>query len=119
MSPELDDIEATGREIGREASPASTGEPPPAALRTVLAAFGFQPSQSDEAGSSTYTLRNCPYRDVAAEHQPLVCVLHRGITDGLLERLAPRSELAAFEPNEPRQAGCLIAVNWNDPSAQR
>jgi predicted ArsR family transcriptional regulator len=114
---ELGDIEATGRAIGRETSPSDASESPPAALRTVLAALGFQPTRSDEAdGRTNYSLRNCPYRDVVAETQPLVCVLHRGITSGLLERLAPGSELVAFVPQEPHVAGCLIAVDWRRPT---
>jgi predicted ArsR family transcriptional regulator len=111
----LADVKETGRQIGREATPADAQQPPSAALRTILAAFGFQPSQADDsAGQTAYTLRNCPYRDVVAENQPLVCALHRGITDGLLERLAPNSELIAFVPKDPHQAGCLIAVDWHD-----
>jgi predicted ArsR family transcriptional regulator len=111
----LADVQETGRQIGREAAPADAQQAPPAALRTILAAFGFQPSQADDsAGHTAYTLRNCPYRDVVAENQSLVCALHRGITDGLLERLAPTSELTAFVPKDPHQAGCLITVDWHD-----
>jgi predicted ArsR family transcriptional regulator len=114
----LTEVEEAGRRIGREASPADARQSPPAALKTVLSAFGFQPVQTDEARDRTrYTLRNCPYRDVVAENQPLVCVLHRGITQGLLERLGPGSRLEAFVPKDPYQAGCLIDVAWQEPSA--
>jgi predicted ArsR family transcriptional regulator len=113
----LSEVEKTGREIGREASPADASQSPPEALKTVLTAFGFQPARTDEPGARTrYTLRNCPYRDVVAENQPLVCVLHRGITHGLLERLAPGSQLAAFVPKDPYEAGCLIDVAWHERS---
>jgi predicted ArsR family transcriptional regulator len=119
-SADLDDVEATGRGIGREASPSAAAESPPAALGSALAAFGFQPTRSDEAdGRTSYSLRNCPYRDVVAETQPLVCVLHRGITQGLLEQLAPGSELTAFVPQDPHEAGCLIAVDWRAATADR
>jgi predicted ArsR family transcriptional regulator len=115
----LDEIEATGRRIGLETSPVEAAQAPPEALRTALTALGFQPvSADDPAGNTRYTLRNCPYRDVVAENQPLVCVLHRGITRGLLDGLAPDSELAAFVPQNPYEAGCLIDVAWHDRPAR-
>lgn len=113
----LDHVERAGREIGgqigAEADGAATASAPQDVLQTVLTSFGFRPVQTDEPdGQTRYTLRNCPYRGAAAENQPVVCGLHRGITQGLLDWLAPSARLAAFVPTDPHRARCLIDVAW-------
>ena len=104
------DVESAGREIGRELAadaPASTAE----GMRDVLGALGFQPtSKVDRTRTLTYTLANCPYRDVVRENQPVICALHRGLTRGLLDELSPRTKLAGFVPKDPYAAGCLIQL---------
>ena len=104
------DVESAGREIGRELAaeaPASTAD----GMRDVLGALGFQPtSKVDRTRTLTYTLANCPYRDVVRENQPVICALHRGLTRGLLDELSPRTKLAGFVPKDPYAAGCVIQL---------
>ena len=81
------------------------------ALETTLVALGFQPRiQARTDDRLAICLRNCPYRDVVRENQPVVCTLHRGITRGLLDVLHPAAELAEFVPRDPDEAGCLIEL---------
>ena len=106
------DVEAAGREIGRELAAGST-ETASSEQRfhQVLGALGFQPERTAEAADRvTYRLRNCPYRAVVRERQPLVCGLHRGITRGLLDAIDPETRLTGFEPKDPDVAGCLVEV---------
>ena len=78
----------------------------------MFTALGFQPVVEVRAdGLTRCRLCNCPYRDSALENPEVVCTLHRGITAGVLDVLAPRSRLAAFEPNDPDLAGCLVEVD--------
>ena len=104
-------IEATGRMIGQELAP----QGPCAAeekMHAALASMGFQPSrEAKPAGGLTYRLCNCPYRDAVHENPDVVCTLHRGITQGLLDRLAPDTKLRAFVPRDPDAAGCLIELS--------
>jgi predicted ArsR family transcriptional regulator len=58
----------------------------------------------------TFRLGNCPYQDVVKENQPVVCALHKGITRGLLDALAPEARVTAFDPNDPDRAGCTIEI---------
>jgi hypothetical protein len=58
-----------------------------------------------------YRLCNCPYRDAVPESPEVICGLHRGMTRGLLDVLAPSTELTAFIPHDPRRAGCLIELH--------
>ena len=103
-------IEATGRKIGRELAP---GDAPAGAeaFEASLAALGFQPAvELRDADRTTFRLGNCPYQDVVKENQPLICALHKGITRGLLDALAPDAKIIAFDPNDPDRAGCTIEI---------
>ena len=103
-------VEATGREIGRELAPDHDG-PPQERMQAVLVSLGFQPRhEASSAGAVTYHLCNCPYRDAASESPEVVCGLHRGMTRGLLDVIAPTAKLTGFVPNDPYQAGCRIEL---------
>jgi len=114
-------IEATGREIGHELAPDPTGpgqaptrDPAGAAeerMHAALVSLGFQPRrEADRAGGLTYRLCNCPYRDAVHESPEVVCALHRGMTRGLLDVIAPTTKLVGFAPGDPDRAGCRIEL---------
>jgi predicted ArsR family transcriptional regulator len=103
-------VENTGREIGRDLAPEGGGSAEER-MHATLVSLGFQPEREvDPEGQLTYRLRNCPYRDAVRENQPVVCALHRGITRGLLDTIAPETKLAGFVPRDPDTAGCLIEL---------
>jgi len=105
------DVEATGRQIGRELAPHASGVSAEAEIHGVLVAMGFQPHRRlDDRGTLTYCLANCPYRDAVRERQSVVCGLHRGITRGLLDSVDPKTKLSAFVPKDPDTAGCEITL---------
>jgi predicted ArsR family transcriptional regulator len=104
-------IEATGREIGRGLAPLGSVEPAEGQMHATLSALGFSPRRElDQAGVLTYELCNCPYRDAVIENRDAICTLHRGITQGLLDELSPKTKLSAFVPKDPDTAGCLIEL---------
>ena len=76
----------------------------------ALTALGFAPQREPRQGRVVFRLGNCPYREVVRENQAVVCTLHRGLTRGLLDQLAPAARLANFVPEDPDRAGCLIEV---------
>lgn len=105
------EVEAAGRRIGRGLAPQSGAASPEQEMYDVLTALGFQPRRALEPdGRLTYCLRNCPYREVVRERQPLVCALHRGMTRGLLDEIEPGTRLSAFVPKDPYAAGCEITL---------
>ena len=113
----LRSIEDTGREIGRELAPQGAADVD--AFEASLTALGFQPTaNAREADGVTFCLRNCPYRDAVRENQPAICALHKGITRGLLDVLAPQAKLAGFVPHDPDEAGCLIELRGLSPPAK-
>src|SRR5215208_1143910 len=53
--------------------------------RLEAAGLGFQPRPpSTEGNAVCFELGNCPYRAAVRANQPVVCTLHRGLTQGLL-----------------------------------
>jgi predicted ArsR family transcriptional regulator len=104
-------VEATGREIGRELAPSGGTASAEETMHAALTSLGFQPQRDlDREDAVTYRLCNCPYRDAVRENQPLVCTLHRGITRGLIDEIAPNVKLVGFVPRDPDTAGCLIEL---------
>jgi predicted ArsR family transcriptional regulator len=112
----LREVEATGREIGREIAAGEDIQFGTDTLYSTLTALGFQPEVNDAPeGHTTYCLGNCPYKDAVRANQPVVCTLHRGMTRGLLEALEPRARLVEFVPRDPETAGCRIDVKSPGP----
>jgi predicted ArsR family transcriptional regulator len=104
-------VESTGREIGRELAPDEGSSSAEEKMHAALVSLGFQPARDVESPPRlTYRLRNCPYRDAVRESQATVCTLHRGMTRGLLDVIAPETKLAGFVPRDPYAAGCLIEL---------
>jgi predicted ArsR family transcriptional regulator len=69
-----------------------------AMLQEAMARAGFDPRFRREDGGFEVTLRACPFRDLADEHRDLVCTLHRGLVEGMLEGLKPPLALREFRP---------------------
>jgi predicted ArsR family transcriptional regulator len=81
------------------------------AVEQSLTALGFAPVvQAREGDRLTICLGNCPYRDAVRENQPAICALHKGITRGLLDVLAPGTKLERFVPHDPTRAGCVVEL---------
>jgi predicted ArsR family transcriptional regulator len=110
------EVERAGRELGHELladhDPSLSDE----TMGRMLTALGFAPQRErPEPGEVIFRLRNCPYRDAVRENQPVVCGLHRGLTRGLLDGLAPSARLTGFVPEDPDLAGCLIKIEGFEP----
>lgn len=106
----LREVETAGREIGQGLAPGAATAPEQAIV-DVLASLGFQPKVQDGApGHLSCRLRNCPYRDSVRDNQAVVCILHRGVMRGLLERIAPEAKLTRFVPHDPDLAGCEVDI---------
>lgn len=106
----LEGVEETGRQIGHELAPDGGGHDLDA-LMTSLVALGFQPAVSAHKDDRvSLCLHNCPYAQAVHENQPVVCALHRGLTRGLLEAMAPGTTLSAFVPHDPDKGGCVVEL---------
>lgn len=105
------EVERTGRELGREILRSGGISHAVQEMGRTLTALGFAPqSELKRNGRVVFTLGNCPYRSAVHENQAVVCGLHRGLTQGLLDVLEPSAKLVNFVPKDPDCAGCLIDV---------
>ena len=77
----------TGREQGRAAAQAHRDLPCVDALVEELARLGFDPAVASDDDGTTIAFAHCPFADLAEAHPELVCHLHRGMVEGLLEEL--------------------------------
>lgn len=91
----------TARAYGRRAA-AALEVPPGAAddqlgaLTAHLAELGFDPLPAPEADA--VVLRACPLLDLARERPDVVCALHLGLAQGVLDRTAGPVRATAVEP---------------------
>ena len=84
-------------EAGREWGAYLTEQPPPyhrptaaaavATLTAVMADLGFAPRAEADGGQYRLCLRQCPFREVAQQHQDVICALHLGLIQGALARM--------------------------------
>jgi len=99
--------------VTRYAPPPGARRPGPnlAALREALAEAGFDPRFRRRGNRSVEIgLRGCPFRDLLDEHRDLVCTVHRGLLEGMLEGSRPRLHLRSFEPLADHGSVCRAVV---------
>lgn len=108
----LREVERAGRQLGRDLVRRRDQIPVEETMGRTLTALGFAPRRRRrKSGQVAFKLHACPYREAVRENQPVVCSLHRGLTQGLLDALAPSARLTSFVPEDPDRAGCLIEVD--------
>lgn len=73
-------------------------------LHTLLAQGGFEPERDDQAPAvdplavRPIRFRNCPFREVAQDHQGLICAIHLGIMQGALDAMGSPLTADRLEP---------------------
>jgi len=118
--PRLREVEDAGAEMGRELAddlgPATDGDTRQA-LGNALEALGFAPQHTDDGDLARFRLMTCPYADTVRENPTVVCTLHRGIVQGVLDSIAPDAQLTGFEPRDPDIAGCIVEITLHEGEA--
>jgi predicted ArsR family transcriptional regulator len=97
----------------RRAPPPGARRPGPnlAALQEAMAEAGFDPRFRRRGGGTfEIALRGCPFRDLLDDHRELVCTVHRGLVEGMLEGARPRLRLDSFEPLADRGTICRLVA---------
>jgi predicted ArsR family transcriptional regulator len=67
-------------------------------LSAVLADAGFAPDTVDDPDRPVIALRHCPFREVAEQHQDVVCSLHLGLLRGVLAEVRAPLRADRLEP---------------------
>lgn len=95
----LDRSELT--EAGREqgADDAAQWSPETAALEVLIieqAKLGFDPTVIEHEGGATVAFAHCPFRELAEAYPDLVCGLHCGLVEGLVDTVPDDTMVARF-----------------------
>jgi predicted ArsR family transcriptional regulator len=116
--------EEAGREWGRYLT-----EPPPPyqrldageaveKLTATLAEIGFAPEAVTDGTQYQLRLRQCPFREVAENHQDVVCQLHLGLMQGALAQMRAPVTADRLQPfAEPGLCIAYLATRQNQASA--
>ena len=82
-----------------------------AVLQEAMAGAGFDPRfHRKNKQVVEVSLRDCPFRDFMEDHRDLVCAVHRGLLEGMLESLTPPLRLTEFAPLAERSVCRLTAA---------
>jgi predicted ArsR family transcriptional regulator len=118
-------------EAGREWGRYLTEQPPPyqrldapqaiEKLTAALEEIGFAPEAVADNGGYRLCLHQCPFREVAEQHQDVVCALHMGLMQGVLEQLrAPVTADRLLPFAEPSVCVAELSAGEEQPeSAER
>ncbi|MDA8263035.1 MAG: helix-turn-helix domain-containing protein [Actinomycetota bacterium] len=80
-------------------------------LNRVMSLWGFATRfDHHEMGSDTVTLTSCPLAQAVGLDARVVCSVHLGVVEGVLEATGG-SRLIGFDIHEPLGAGCEIALS--------
>jgi predicted ArsR family transcriptional regulator len=115
LSRLLVEIAGTGRsaeEVGRRAAdqfrvaaPSGNGADD---LSAAMAKQGFEPEVRETRSRTEVVLHHCPFETAAVADRSIVCALHLGIAEGLVDGTeAVVEELIAYDP---RRAGCRVRL---------
>ena len=119
--------EAAG-EAGREWGRYLTEPPPPyqrldageavERLTATLAEIGFAPEAVTDGTQYQLRLRQCPFREVAENHQDVVCQLHLGLMRGALAQMRAPVTADRLQPfAEPSLCIAYLATRQDQASA--
>lgn len=127
LGPRDDDVAEVGRSWGRHEAEsfdeadeetgdtsgdtgASEDSPCVAALVAELAELGFDPTTDCADSRTTVSFTRCPYRELAEAHPELVCCLHRGIVEGIVERVggAAVANFATLADRDPCRVELVV-----------
>ena len=88
--PEPEVVASVGREHGRHAAVSRSVQGQDAcvaAVRAELAELGFDPVEENDGSVTTIAFTHCPFLHLAEAFPELVCHLHRGVVEGMVEVL--------------------------------
>ena len=85
-------------------------------LTAELERLGFDPESADEGDDVSIAFLHCPFRDLAEAYPELVCNLHRGICEGVVETVGGGSvtEFATLYDHDPCRV--TVAVGYPEES---
>ena len=82
-----------------------------AVLQGALADAGFEPRFRRRSSRTVeISLRDCPFRDLLDEHRELMCAVHLGLLEGMLDASRPAMRLVSFQAAAERTSACSLVA---------
>ena len=100
----------------RTAAAAPADAQPIDVIEDDLARRGFEPARLRNGEAVELALRRCPFESAAAANPDVVCELHRGIAEGVVDSLGEDVELVELLVREPGHRDCRLRVQLPDPA---
>jgi len=104
-----EDAVDVGRDHGRTLDP-RMGESTVAATRTMLGDWGFDPETVITQEESWVWFGHCPFAELAEANPELVCSLHQGLIEGLLEHRGDDPPVD-FHDRSAREPCCVMLAH--------
>lgn len=99
-----------GRRAGRRAAADRAGAGVVEVISSEAARLGFAPTVEASERGLEVRLGRCPFVAVA-EHEPaVVCELHLGLAEGVVEEMGGDLVVEGLQVGEPRSGGCAIRL---------
>ena len=110
FGPDADSVADIARDHGRRRGDARAPQPCVAAVEAELADLGFDPASAQDGNVTTIAFTRCPFRPLAEAFPELVCHLHRGMIEGMVDVLggADITRFATLEDREPCQVDLAL-----------
>jgi len=113
-----DDAAETGRAWGAEAGKRTRTTSCLHALETELRQLGFEPAAGPGDGTSEGGARieflHCPFRELAEAYPELVCNLHRGLCEGVVDEVGGGRVEEFATLYDPEPCHVTVAVGYPD-----
>ena len=112
FDPDPDAVAMAGRQHGRHAGQlrADAGQSCRDAVVDELTGMGFDPACAVDGNTTTIAFTNCPFRELAEAFPDLVCHLHRGMVEGMVDVLGGGrvERFATLEDRDPCQVDLAL-----------
>lgn len=101
----------TGKEAGhRVAAEFDAGTDPLDVLETEMARRGFEPRREVRGRRVELVLERCPFVAAASADPEIVCAIHRGLAEGILDGMESDKRVRTLIAYDPRRAGCRLQL---------
>jgi predicted ArsR family transcriptional regulator len=108
--------EDVGRAAGRRAvAGVRAGADALDVIESEMARQGFRPVRHDSGTTVELVTARCPFEAAAVLNAEVVCGLHRGLTEGMVEALGRDVLHVGLLASDPRTAGCRVQLERVPP----
>ncbi len=84
-------------------------------LEAEMARRGFEPHRREQGGEVELVLGRCPYQALAATDPDVVCEIHLGLAEGIVEAAGADLEVTQLVARDPAHAGCSLMLRYTRP----